>query len=67
MGFQIVSPGVVQLKIVDVNWKVICILQKDCGASLNRFEITNLDAKGVIYYTLEAGDFSATKKMIVMD
>ena len=67
MGLQLVSPGVVHLKIVDVNGKVIRILQRDCEAGLNRFEIKNLDAKGVMYYTLEAGDFSATKKMIVMD
>ena len=67
VDFQLVNPGSVSLKIVDVNGKVIRILQKDCEAGLNRFEIKNLDAKGVMYYTLEAGDFSATKKMIVMD
>jgi ABC-type glycerol-3-phosphate transport system substrate-binding protein len=30
-------------------------------------EVKNINATGVLYYTLESGDFTATKKMIIIE
>jgi hypothetical protein len=64
--FDLPENGMVKLTLFDVTGKMIKVIEKPFKAgshsiSLNKKEIT---AQGVIYYRLDSGNYSATKKMI---
>jgi len=54
------------LSIMDVNGRTIWSVTQEFSKGLNSFELTDsqLSTSGVLYYRLESGEFSATKKMI---
>ncbi len=66
--FDISSPGFTTIKVFDANGKQIDELfssQINAGSYEINFSGENL-ASGVYYYTIESGNFTQTKKMILM-
>ncbi len=66
--FHIPSAGHVSLKVYDINGKEIATLTDQyvpAGNSLVEIDASNL-ASGIYFYRLQAGNFTATKKMILM-
>jgi len=57
------------MTVFDVTGKVI--VQRDIdgvkGYNTVNFTANQLGTSGVLYYTLESGDFTATKKMIIIE
>jgi hypothetical protein len=64
--FILANAGPATLTLRDAAGRVLSTQKLEATAGLNRVELTNLTAAGVITYTLVAGDFSATKKMVVI-
>jgi hypothetical protein len=64
--FILASAGPATLTLRDVAGRVLSTRKVEAIAGLNRLELTNLTTAGVITYTLTAGEFSATKKMVVV-
>jgi hypothetical protein len=66
--YSIPAGSVVTLKVFNMLGQEIATLQnghQDAGSYLAKFDATSL-ANGTYYYTLTAGSFSETKKMIVL-
>jgi len=59
----------VKLSVFDVTGKVVVVRNINAVKGLNSevFTREELGASGVLYYTLESGDFSGTKKMIIVE
>ena len=57
------------LNVFDVTGKVVAVRVVDASKGMNSeiFTREQLGATGVLYYTLESGDFTATKKMIIVE
>ncbi len=68
IGFNLPEAGNATLTIYDVAGKVVKIVRNDYERGYNTIEINKADlgVAGVLYYQLESGDFTATKKMIVI-
>ena len=69
VGFNLAEAGSATMTVFDVTGKV---LVKENIAGVKGYNTVNftaeqLGASGVIYYTLESGDFTATKKMIIIE
>ncbi|MFT6512672.1 MAG: hypothetical protein ACJAX1_001243, partial [Neolewinella sp.] len=64
--FILASAGPATLTLRDVAGRVLSTRKVEAIAGLNRLELTNFTTAGVITYTLTAGEFSATKKMVVV-
>ncbi len=58
------------LTVYDVTGKVVKVVNDNnaiAGMNTITLQRAELGASGVLYYTLESGDFTATKKMILID
>ena len=68
IGFNLPQAGTATLKVVDMTGKVIAVVEAEFEAGYNAFELNakNLPATGVVYYTLETADNTATKKMVIV-
>ena len=69
VGFNLAEAGQASLSVFDVTGKVIVKKNIDGVKGYNSINFTSnqLGASGVLYYTLESGDFTATKKMIIIE
>jgi hypothetical protein len=70
IGFSLPSAASASLTVYDVTGKVIKSVTADYAKGHNTIELTRRDlgaSAGVLYYQLESGDFTATKKMIVIE
>jgi hypothetical protein len=69
ISFQLAEAGAATLTVFDVTGKTVSILRGDYAKGLNSINVTKADLKatGVLYYQLESGAFTATKKMIVIE
>ena len=63
IGFTLANAESINLTIRDINGRMVHSIDQDCQKGYNSVEIKNLP-KGIYYYTLGAGDFVDTKKMI---
>ena len=63
IGFTLGNAESISLIIRDINGIIIYSIDQNCQKGYNSVEIKNLP-KGIYYYTLGAGDFVDTKKMI---
>jgi hypothetical protein len=63
------EPGPVTLTVYDASGRILSALTEDRPAGLQAWTLTARDirATGLIYYRIEAGSWSATKKMIRLD
>ena len=57
------------LTVFDVTGKVVYLTEGDYAAGYNNVTVSanDLSATGVLYYRLDADDFTATKKMVLID
>jgi len=70
IGFRLPSATTATLTIYDVTGKVVKTTTADYAKGYNTIVISNQDlgtSAGLLYYQLESGDFTATKKMIVIE
>ena len=69
IGFNLPEASLASLTIFDVTGKVIVKRNVDGEKGFNtvNFTANQLGTSGVLYYTLESGDFTATKKMIIIE
>ena len=65
IGFTLAKAETINLTIRDINGRIINSISQNCKKGYNSIEVNNIPL-GVHYYTLEAGDYSATKKMIYL-
>ena len=69
IGFTLPQAMNATITVFDVTGKVVKFIDGDFAKGLNNVIIkkSDLPASGVMYYQLEAGDFRATKKMIIIE
>jgi hypothetical protein len=69
IGFRLPEAAPVVLSIQDAAGKIVRIVRGEYGAGYNemRIERDELPAAGVYYYTLKAGGFTATRKMVITE
>jgi hypothetical protein len=66
--FSIKETGIVSLKVYNVLGQLVNTLvneQKSAGTYEYNFDASHLSS-GIYFYTIKAGNFTATKKMILM-
>jgi hypothetical protein len=69
ISFDLPADMTAKLTIYDVTGKTIEVYKQDFLKGFNSIEINknDLGTAGVMYYTLEAGSFRATRKMVVIE
>jgi hypothetical protein len=69
VGFNLAKAGAATMTVFDVTGKVIIKENIDGVKGYNtvNFTANQLGTSGVLYYTLESGEFTATKKMIIIE
>jgi hypothetical protein len=68
IGFDLPEAGEATLTVFDVTGKVLKVVEQNFAKGYNRVEMTSkeLPATGVMYYRLDAGEYTATKKMVIV-
>lgn len=68
IGFELPADMAATMTVYDVSGKVIKSAQILGVKGYNAFEINKSELhSGILYYTLKAGEFNATKKMVVLE
>jgi hypothetical protein len=69
IGFNLAEASETILTINDVTGRVLKVFKGDFAKGANQVSIDSkeLPAAGVLYYTLTAGEYTATKKMVIID
>ena len=69
IGFTLPEAGEATLTIFDVAGKMVTKIDGDYAKGYNEIVVTRnqVNVAGVLYYELQSGDFTATKKMIVIE
>jgi hypothetical protein len=69
VNFMMPEAAAATLSVYDVTGKVVSVRNINANKGLNSeiFTREQLGATGVMYYTLKSGDFTATKKMIIIE
>ncbi|MDX1407788.1 MAG: T9SS type A sorting domain-containing protein, partial [Saprospiraceae bacterium] len=67
IGFNLPEAGAVKLTVTDVTGRTVHVVEQTFAAGYHEIMLKAdaLPGAGMMYYTLEANDFSATKKMIL--
>lgn len=68
VGFYLPEAGEVSLRVHDAAGRVIKLVRADYTQGHHQIQLfrSDLQSAGVLYYTLTAGDFTATRKMIIV-
>ena len=69
IGFNLIDATEATITVQDVAGRILKVVEGDFAKGYNqvRLSATDLPSTGVFYYTLQAGDFTATKKMIIVE
>ena len=69
IGFEMPQEANATFTILDVTGKVVKVINENFAKGYNEIELSKSDlgAAGVYYYQLDSGDFTATKKMIIIE
>lgn len=69
VGFELPVAGSATLTIFDVTGKTVSVMTETYDAGYNEITLrkSDLGTTGVLYYQLESGDFTATKKMVILE
>lgn len=69
IGFELPEAADATFTIYDVTGRTVKVIKNTYRKGYNSIEINKdeLGIAGVLYYTLESGDFKATKKMVVIE
>ena len=68
IGFNLPEADVATLKIVDLSGQVLKRIRSDFAKGYNQIVLQagDLPVSGVLYYTLETTEFTASKKLVIM-
>jgi hypothetical protein len=66
IGFDLAKAGQASLTIMTIDGQTVKSITGDFAAGYNEVIIKDLNAVGVLYYSLESGDFTTTRKMIMI-
>ncbi len=68
ISFNLPESSTGTMSIYDLSGKVLKVISKDFEKGMNtvRIKKSDLNVSGVLYYRLETGDYTATKKMILI-
>jgi len=68
IGFDLPGDAPVTLTVFEATGKVVKTIERDGKAGYNTITLTanELPAAGVMYYRLESGEYSASKKMVLL-
>jgi hypothetical protein len=69
VGFNLPVAGDATLTIQDVTGRTLRVIKGAYAQGYNQviLKSNDLKATGVLYYTLESGEFRATRKMVVLE
>jgi hypothetical protein len=69
IGYDLPAAGNVTLSIFDVTGKVLVVKEQQSVKGYNTITVSSKDipAVGVLYYRLDAGEYTATKKMVIIE
>jgi hypothetical protein len=69
INFNLAKATTATLTISDVTGRILKSVRANYAKGMNQviLKASDLNASGVLYYTLEADDFTATKKMIIVE
>ena len=69
IGFELPEAGQATLTVFDVTGKTVSVMTEDYNAGYNQITLrkSDLGTSGVLYYQLESGNYTATRKMILID
>ena len=69
VSFMMPEAGAATLTVYDMTGKQVVVRNISAVKGLNSevFTKDQIGVSGVMYYTLESGDFTATKKMIIVE
>lgn len=69
IGYNLPADAQVTLTISDVTGKVLMLTRQDGAKGYNQLVVNSnqLPAAGVLYYTVETAEFTASKKMIIIE
>ena len=69
IGFNLVEAAEATLTISDVAGRVVKLIEGDFAKGYNQVNLNanDMPSAGVYYYTLAAGEFTATRKLILID
>jgi hypothetical protein len=69
VGFDVPEAGNVTLTIFDVTGKAIFVKEHNAVKGYNTITVSskNIPSVGVLYYRLDANEYTATKKMIIIE
>ncbi len=69
IGFELPQAGNATITVMDVTGKKIMIIEGTYGIGYNEVILkkSELGSGGVLYYQLESGDFTTTRKMIMIE
>ncbi len=69
IGFNLPEAVSATLKVNDVTGRLLKIIEGDFAKGYNQIRLNSgeLDGKGVLSYTLETAEYTATKKMIIVE
>ncbi len=69
IGFDLPAAMDAKVTIYDVTGRVVRVITNTFVKGYNSIELNKneIGSVGVLYYTLEAGDFKATRKMVIID
>jgi hypothetical protein len=68
IGFDLPEDHHAKLSVFDVTGKIITVVEGDFKGGYNTFILTTkqIPSTGVMYYRLESGEYSASKKMVLI-
>jgi hypothetical protein len=68
IGFELPEDGAVKFTVFDVTGKAIKTIEGEYSAGYNSIllSVQDLPATGVMYYRLESGEYTASKKMVLI-
>ncbi len=69
IGFNLPEAGIAKLTVTDMAGRVLTTIEREFAAGYNQLSLNSndLNASGVMYYTLETATNTATRKLIAID
>jgi hypothetical protein len=67
--YDLPETGMATLTVFDQTGKVITEIERESQRGTNEVELrrSDINGNGLLYYRLESGDYSAVKKMVIID
>jgi hypothetical protein len=66
ISFELATAAPATLTLRDAAGRLVSVQEIDAAVGMNTVELTNIKATGVLTYTLTSGEFTATRKMVVV-